>query len=851
MFYNGVGNAGGPHEGHVGKGASVLEKRVLNLRGMTCAACAQRIEKTVRKLAGVSEANVNLASEKLFVTYDSEMLTVEGIRQAVAKIGYEAVEPPTAQTISIPIGGMTCAACAQRIEKVLHKLDGVESASVNLATEKASVTYRPEAVRLTGIRAAIDKLGYQALTVQKRGMADEDRARKRREIRVMWTKFILSAVFSLPLLYIAMAPMIGWVRLPFPAALSPMRYPLPYALVELLLVLPVIAVGYRFYTVGFRALWQRSPNMDSLIAVGTSAAFLYSVYNVFQIAIGHFAAVDSLYFETSGVIITLILLGKSLEAVSKGRTGEAIKKLMGLAPKTAIILQGEEEKEIPIEEVEIGDTVVVRPGAKIPVDGVVTGGHTAIDESMLTGESMPVDKGEGDPVYAASINTTGAIRFRAEKVGDDTALAQIIRLVEDAQGSKAPIAQLADVVSGYFVPIVIAIALTAGLAWFFGTGFDLKFSLTIFISVLVIACPCALGLATPTAIMVGTGKGAEHGILVKGGEALETAHKVDTIVFDKTGTITEGKPTVTDVLPQGGYTEAALLTLAASAEAASEHPLGQAIVAGARAKGLNLATVEHFESLTGRGIRATIGGQTVLAGNRKLMEEQAVALGAQAEVSDVLAEEGKTPMFIAVDGIAAGIVAVADVVKPSSREAIESLHRMGVQVLMITGDNRRTANAIARQVGIDRVLPEVLPQDKAGEVQKLQAEGRRVAMVGDGINDAPALAQADIGIAIGSGTDVAMESADIVLMRSDLRDVPTAIELSKRTIRNIKQNLFWAFGYNVIGIPIAAGVLHLFGGPLLNPILAAAAMSLSSVSVLTNALRLKRFKPTAWKGKAH
>ena len=826
-----------------------MEKRVFNLRGMTCAACAQRIEKTVRKLAGVSEATVNLASEKLFVTYNDQALTQEDIRQAVAKIGYEATQPPTAQTVTIPIGGMTCAACSQRIEKTLNKLEGVEHASVNLATEKATVTYQPETVRLSGVRAAIEKLGYQALTAQKRGMADEDRARKQREIRLMWTKFILSAVFSLPLLYIAMAPMISWVKLPFPAALNPMRYPLLYALVELWLVLPVIAVGYRFYTVGFKALWQRSPNMDSLIAIGTSAAFLYSMYNVFQIADGHFAAVDSLYFETSGVIITLILLGKSLEAMSKGRTGEAVKKLMGLAPKTALILQNGEEKEIAIDEVEIGDTVIVKPGAKIPVDGVVIGGHTAMDESMLTGESMPVDKGVGDPVYAASINTTGSIRFRAEKVGDDTALAQIIRLVEDAQGSKAPIAKLADVVSGYFVPVVVLIALVAGTAWFFGTGFNLKFALTIFISVLVIACPCALGLATPTAIMVGTGKGAEYGILVKGGEALETAHKVNTVVFDKTGTITQGKPTVTDVLPQNGYHEDALLALAASAEASSEHPLGQAIVTGARAKNLTLSTVDGFESLTGRGIRATINGQTVLAGNRKLMEEQQVTLAALADVSDTLAEAGKTPMFIAVDGIAAGIVAVADVVKPNSREAIENLHRMGVQVLMITGDNRRTANAIARQVGIDRVLPEVLPQDKASEVKKLQAEGRIVAMVGDGINDAPALAQADIGIAIGSGTDVAMESADIVLMRSDLRDVPTAIELSKRTIRNIRQNLFWAFGYNVIGIPIAAGVLHLFGGPLLNPIFATAAMSLSSVSVLTNALRLKRFKPTAHKGK--
>jgi Cu+-exporting ATPase len=825
-----------------------MQKQVLTLRGMTCAACAQRIEKTIRKMPGVTEANVNLASEKLFISFDDTQLTMPAITQAIAKIGYEAVPPADTQTATIPIGGMTCAACSQRIEKTLSSLAGVERASVNLATEQATVVYKPTEVRLSGVRAAIERLGYQARPAQKRGMADEDRARKQREISVMWRKFFFSVLFSLPLLYIAMAPMIGWVRLPFPAALDPMRYPLVYALVQLLLVLPVMGVGYRFYTGGFRALWQRSPNMDSLIAIGTLAAFLYSVYNVFQIAAGRFAAVDALYFETSGVIITLILLGKTLEAVSKGRTGEAIKKLMGLAPKTAIILQDGQEREIPIDEVEIGDTVVVRPGAKIPVDGSVTQGHTAVDESMLTGESMPVDKSVGDQVYAASLNTTGAIRFRAQKVGDDTALAQIIRFVEDAQGSKAPIAQLADVVSGFFVPVVVAIALAAGLAWFIGTGFDLRFALTIFISVLVIACPCALGLATPTAIMVGTGKGAAYGILVKGGEALETAHSVDTIVFDKTGTLTEGKPTVTDILPLNGHTADGLLALAASAEAVSEHPLGQAIAAHARAKGVALQAVEGFEALTGMGIRAIIAGQTVLAGNRKLMDTQAVALDAQAEVSDRLAADGKTPMYIAVDGQAAGIVAVADVVKPGSREAMDSLRRMGVQVVMITGDNRRTANAIAQQMGIDRVLAEVLPQDKAGEVRALQAEGRKVAMVGDGINDAPALVQADIGIAIGSGTDVALESADIVLMRSDLRDVPTALELSRRTIRTIRQNLFWAFGYNVIGIPIAAGLLHLFGGPLLSPIIAAAAMSLSSVSVLTNALRLKRFKPSAQKG---
>ena len=745
------------------------------------------------------------------------------------------------------IRGMTCAACAQRVEKTIRKLEGVAEVSVNLATEKATVTYDPDQVQVSVMKEAVEKAGYEALEVSKNDTGDEDRGYRQRESHVLWTKFIVAAVFSIPLLYIAMVPMITWVRLPFPEWLDPMKYPLIYALTELLLVLPVISVGYKFYTVGFKALLQRSPNMDSLIAIGTSVAFIYSTYNVWRIASGELEAVESLYYETAGVIITLILLGKSLEAVSKGRTGEAIRKLMELAPKTAVIIQDGTEKEIPIDQVEIGDIILVKPGAKIPVDGTVLEGHTAIDESMLTGESIPVDKKTGDAVYAASLNTNGTIQFRADKIGSDTVLAQIIKLVEEAQGSKAPIAQMADIVSGYFVPIVCAIAFLAGIAWFLYTG-NLEFSLTIFISVLVIACPCALGLATPTAIMVGTGKGAENGILIKGGEALETAHKINTIVFDKTGTITEGKPAVTDVLAADGIEEDYLLQITASAEKGSEHPLGQAIVQKAQDKGLEALKIDSFEAITGHGIEAKVGGITVLAGNRQLMEERVISLAGLEEASDRLAEEGKTPMYVALDGKLAGIIAVADVVKQSSKGAIESLHKMGIQVAMITGDNKKTAAAIAKQVGIDRVLAEVLPQDKSNEVRKLQEEGRKVAMVGDGINDAPALVQADIGIAIGSGTDVAMESADIVLMRSDLMDVPTAINLSKKTIRNIKQNLFWAFGYNVIGIPIAAGLLYIFGGPLLNPMFAAAAMSLSSVSVVTNALRLKRFRATGQEG---
>lgn len=820
-----------------------MEQISFSIRGMTCVACAQRIEKTVLKLNGIHQASVNLASEKLFAEYDNRQLTIDEIKSAVSKIGYELKEFSEDKSIQIPIGGMSCAACAKRVEKAIAKLEGVTEVNVNFATEKAFVTYDQHKVRVSEMKEAVVKAGYQPLEVRETEAEDEDRARKEKEIKTLWRKFLVAAIFAFPLLYIAMVPMIKVISLPGAQMLDSlmMNYPLVYALIEFWLTVPVVCVGYRFYTVGFKSLFQRSPNMDSLIAVGTTSAVTFSLYNIFQIAKGNFAGVDSLYFESAGVIIALILLGKSLEAVSKGKTSEAIKKLMGLAPKTAFVLQNGVETEIPIDEVEIGDIIIVKPGAKIPVDGVVSEGHTAIDESMLTGESMPVDKKAGDSVYAASLNTTGTIQFRAEKVGSDTALAQIIKLVEEAQGSKAPIAQMADIVSGYFVPAVIAISVIAGIAWFIGTG-DFKFALTIFISVLVIACPCALGLATPTAIMVGTGKGAENGILIKGGDALETAHKINTIVFDKTGTITEGKPTVTDILPIGNFDENQLLRLAASAEKSSEHPLGQAIVLGAQERELNLLAACDFNSITGRGIEAKIDGHVVLAGNRKMMTEQNISLHLLEQESDRLAEEGKTPMYVAVDHQLAGIVAVADVVKASSKAAIESLHKMGIEVAMITGDNRKTAAAIAKQVGIDRVLAEVLPQDKAGEVKKLQEEGRKVAMVGDGINDAPALAQADIGIAIGSGTDVAMESADIVLMHSDLMDVPTAILLSKKTIRNIKQNLFWAFGYNTIGIPVAAGVLYLFGGPLLNPMLAAAAMSLSSVSVLSNALRLKRFK---------
>lgn len=744
-------------------------------------------------------------------------------------------------TDTLKITGMTCAACSARVEKMVSKMEGVHSVSVNLATEKMTVDFDDQKTDLDAIKRKVEKVGYGWAEVKKETV-DEDKIKKEKAIKVLKTKLTFSAIFTIPLLYLAMGSMVWWLGFPIPDVLEPMNYPLNYAIAQIVLTIPAIIAGHRFYVVGFRAIWLRSPNMDSLIAMGTTAAILYSLYSTYQIVLGNFGAVEGLYFETAGVIITLILLGKTLEAISKGKTSEAIKKLMGLAPKTAIVIKNGMETETPIEDVQVGDVILVKPGSKIPVDGIVAEGNTAIDESMLTGESMPVDKKAGDKVFAASINKNGVIRFEATKVGNETALAQIIKLVEDAQGSKAPIAKMADTVSGYFVPIVFIIAVLAFAAWML-SGQSLIFSLTIFIAVLVIACPCALGLATPTAIMVGTGKGAEYGILIKGGEALETTHKINTIVFDKTGTITEGKPEVTDIITVDGFEQSRLLQLTASAEKGSEHPLGEAIVKGAEHQNLSFLATEGFEAITGRGIKVIIDDKVLYAGNVKLMNEQNILIDELQSEADRLAGEGKTPMYVVFDGKLAGMIAVADVVKESSARAIRKLTEMGIEVAMITGDNKRTAEAIAKQVGITRVLSEVLPQDKSNEVKKLQDEGKKVAMVGDGINDAPALAQADIGIAIGSGTDVAMESADIVLMHSDLMDVPTAIQLSKSTIRNIKQNLFWAFGYNVAGIPLAAGLLYVFGGPLLNPMFAAAAMSLSSVSVLTNALSLKRFKP--------
>ena len=731
--------------------------------------------------------------------------------------------------------GMTCSACASRVERVTRKLEGVKDASVNFATEKLTVTVEKNKISYEKLKTTIDKAGYRL--VEEINLKTE--TKEVSESRRLFNRFIISLVFTVPLLIISMGHMIG---MPLLSIINPKINPLNFALVQFVLTLIVMITGYKFYKIGIKNLFKLAPNMDSLISVSTLAAFIYGIFAIYKIIIGdnpHDYAMH-LYFESIATILTLITLGKYLEAVSKGKTSEAIKKLMGLAPKVATVIRDNKEMQVSIEDVEISDIVIVKPGEKIPVDGEVIEGITSVDESMLTGESIPVEKVTGSTVIGASINKNGFIKYKATKVGQDTALAQIIKLVEDAQGSKAPIAKIADVMSAYFVPVVISLAIISSVSWLIA-GESFIFSLTIFISVLVIACPCALGLATPTAIMVGTGKGAENGILIKGGEALETTHKIDTIVFDKTGTITEGKPKVTDIITNS-ISEEELLILAASSEKSSEHPLGEAILNEGRNKNLKLKKIDKFNAIAGQGIDVVIENKNILLGNRKLMIDQNIDITIFNDKVEDLSNQGKTPMYIAINKEIKGIIAVADVVKVSSKKAIETLHKMGIKTVMITGDNENTAKAIAKEVGIDNVLAEVLPKDKAKSIKKLQDENKKVAMVGDGINDAPALAKADIGIAIGSGSDVAIESGDIVLIRSDLMDVSKAIKLSKATIRNIKQNLFWAFAYNVLGIPVAMGVLHIFGGPLLNPMIAAAAMSLSSISVLLNALRLKNFK---------
>ncbi len=822
-----------------------IEKKQFKLSGVTCQACVRRIETKVGKMKGVKSAVVNLATEELTVLYDYEQLNKNDIENEVKSIGYGIDEKIEASELLVNIEGISCQACVANIERKVKKLDGIISAEVNLATNRGRFLYDSKRIKGSEIIGVINGIGgYKAVRNEEAKPEDEMKKEEeaKKELREFKTAIILAAI----VFYITMGHMIGF---PLPSIISPDVNPINYALIQLVLTIPVTIIGRRFYTVGIRALVKRAPNMDSLIATGTGAALIYSIYGTYEIIKGNNAYVHALYYESAVVIIALIMFGKLLEKRSKGKTSDAIKKLMGLQSKKASLVKNNEIVLVDIEEVEEGDIVLVKPGESIPVDGKVVEGNTNVDESMLTGESIPVRKKAGDNVFGATINKNGSIKIKATAIGKDTVLAKIIKLVEDAQGSKAPIARMADIISGYFVPVVIFIAAVSSIVWYAvgKTGIATLpmapsiFALTIFISVLVIACPCSLGLATPTAIMVGTGRGAELGILIKSGEALEKAHKLNMIVFDKTGTITEGKPVITDiVIGDESISEEEFLSITASLEQHSEHPLGEAVVEEVKKRGIATRNVKDFISISGEGIIGEVDGKKVIAGNYKLFDNNGIIIPENNE-SERVAKEGKTPIFVGIDGKYSGLIAVADVVKENSKESVELLKSMGLKVAMITGDNRKTAEVIAEQVGIDIVLAEVSPEDKYLEVKRLQNDGMKVGMVGDGINDSPALSQADVGIAVGGGTDIAMESADIILMKKDLRDVAVAMKLSHAVIKNIKENLFWAFLYNSLGIPVAAGALYLITGHLLNPMIAGGAMAMSSVSVVTNALRLRNF----------
>ncbi|MBP2626036.1 MAG: copA 1 [Firmicutes bacterium] len=802
-----------------GNSEAKLSNLTIKIGGMSCAACANRIEKGLSSLNGVEKAGVNFATEKASVTYNKAHMSLNEISQKIEKLGFQVIK----EKIDLKITGMSCAACSGRIEKALNKLPGVYNAVVNLAIEKSTVEFNPGQINIVDIKSRIEKLGFGAHDVANSAEGDIEKETRKNEVTQQRFRLILSAVFSFPLLFAMVLHMMG-VRGTITDLLMN-----PYF--QFIAATPVqFIAGWQFYRGAYLALRNGGANMDVLVALGTSAAYFYSVVNIIR-------RNHDLYFETSAILITLIILGKLLEATAKGRTSEAIKALMGLQAKMARVIRNGQEIDIPIETVLVADIVVVRPGEKVPVDGVITDGTSAVDESMLTGESLPVDKKIGDEVVGATINKFGTFKFRATKVGKDTALAQIVRIVEEAQGSKAPIQRFADVVSGYFVPAVVTLSVLTFLAWYF--IFDLgNFSraLVNFTAVLVIACPCALGLATPTSIMVGTGKGAENGILIKGAEHLENAHRLTTIVLDKTGTITKGQPEVTDIITTADFSDDEILGLIVRAEKNSEHPLAQAIVKYGQGKGLSMEDPESFTSIPGHGVEVRIHGQRILVGTRKLMSENNIEFEALIPKIEGLEQQGKTVMLMSVDKQMAGLFAVADTVKESSAEAVAQLQKLGIEVWMITGDNERTARAIAAKVGIDKVMAEVLPEYKAEKVKTLKREGKVVAMVGDGINDAPALVTADVGFAIGTGTDVAIEAADITLMSGDLKGIVAAIKLSKATMRNIKQNLFWALIYNSLGIPIAAS-------GYLSPVVAGAAMAFSSVSVVTNALRLKGFKP--------
>ncbi|WP_061859756.1 heavy metal translocating P-type ATPase [Priestia megaterium] len=799
------------------------KEATLQITGMTCAACSNRIEKGLKKIEGVKEANVNLALERSTIIFDPSKTSPQVFEEKIEKLGYGVVS----EKAEFAITGMTCAACSTRIEKGLNKLEGVTKASVNLALETASVEYSPSQIAPQDITQRVEKLGYGAKL--KSEEKEEEQSYREKELGKQKGKFWFSLILSVPLLWAMVSHFTFTSFIPLPHMLMN-----PW--VQLALATPVqFVVGKQFYVGAFKALRNKSANMDVLVALGTSAAYFYSLYSSLK-SLGSSAHTDQLYYETSAILITLILLGKLFEANAKGRSSEAIKKMMGLQAKTAVVVRDGAEVEIPVEEVQKGEVIFIKPGEKVPVDGEIIEGQSALDESMLTGESVPVDKNVGDKVIGATLNKNGFLKIKATNIGKETALAQIIKVVEEAQGSKAPIQRLADYISGIFVPIVVGIALLTFFVWYIWIApGEFAPALEKLIAVLVIACPCALGLATPTSIMAGSGRAAEFGILFKGGEHLEATHKIDTILLDKTGTVTNGTPELTDVRIAQGYKENELLQLVASAERLSEHPLAQALVAGIKNKGIEIQDPLSFEAIPGYGVKATVQERELLVGTRKLMNQYKVNIDTALEEMTNLEQEGKTAMLVALDGKYAGMLAVADTIKATSKEAVSRLKEMGLEVMMITGDNRQTAQAIAMQAGIEHVIAEVVPEGKAEEVKKLQQQGKKVAMVGDGINDAPALALADIGMAIGTGTDVAMEAADITLMRGDLMSIADAIEMSRKTISNIKQNLFWAMGYNTLGIPIAAV-------GLLAPWVAGAAMAFSSVSVVLNALRLQRVR---------